>query len=541
VRKISFTVTILILSIHFNLASQSIDWVKEIDTFPPDLDVLFIESAQDGSVFVGGEFSGILTLEGFATVESQTYEVPGQTLYSTDIFMIKFAPNGEYEWINTWGSEGNDDLIGLGVSSSGKAVCSAYFIHQVEGISNEEEPFSALIKLNSNGDLDWTKELPFQTRAFSLDANGSIAVAGSTSTSFTIEDVLYPISEFGALTKASLSPEGDWNWIALIDEEEVGLDVKTITHGNNGDIYFGGYYFDGELEFGTDILPDPGMLSEADGFVMKYSTIGEEVWAFNLTAIDEFMSVDDLDFTGNDLYVRSAGQGFGEVLGQSYGMMGQLGLLNIVLRTSESGDLIWIKELFGASISGLVTSGTGEGSIQVFGSFNGTIELEGETLETSATFDGFLLEYNTNGNFLSLDQYGSVVFNESFTAGSLNDDHELFLTGTFTGQVELFDQVLGSQGGGNKVFILKASSTNSIAVSPFGSILIFPNPVQDQLFVDGLSRNKEFTILDLKGRSLLNGVISKGESIDISTLPVGTYVLNLGKGKEQSSAKFIKN
>ena len=71
-----------------------------------------------------------------------------------------------------------------------------------------------------------------------------------------------------------------------------------------------------------------------------------------------------------------------------------------------------------------------------------------------------------------------------------------------------------------------------------GSLSIYPNPVQDILFVEGVERNTTIRIFNVKG-VLFQTVLAKEETeqLNVSTLPQGIYILQAGN----QAVKFIKN
>lgn len=67
---------------------------------------------------------------------------------------------------------------------------------------------------------------------------------------------------------------------------------------------------------------------------------------------------------------------------------------------------------------------------------------------------------------------------------------------------------------------------------PENNIRIYPNPVQETLNIES-DKSVSFKIYDLDGRLLLNG---DGNSIDVSSLKTGTYLLQINN----NTLKFIK-
>ena len=69
------------------------------------------------------------------------------------------------------------------------------------------------------------------------------------------------------------------------------------------------------------------------------------------------------------------------------------------------------------------------------------------------------------------------------------------------------------------------------------SLLIFPNPVHQKLSVSGLQKEEIFQIYSIDGKLLKTGNLAPEQSIDLSKLAKGVYILKIG-GKD---LKFIKN
>lgn len=70
---------------------------------------------------------------------------------------------------------------------------------------------------------------------------------------------------------------------------------------------------------------------------------------------------------------------------------------------------------------------------------------------------------------------------------------------------------------------------------------VFPNPTQDQLNFQSPEQGT-LSVLDLSGRTVLTSAASKGQNtIDVSSLPDGIYLLQLQTENSISSARFVKN
>ena len=77
---------------------------------------------------------------------------------------------------------------------------------------------------------------------------------------------------------------------------------------------------------------------------------------------------------------------------------------------------------------------------------------------------------------------------------------------------------------------------------PFSSdLIIYPNPVLNTLNVEGIVdiTNTVYSIFDLQGKRVHNEILINN-SIDVSELAVGQYILRVTNNKEIKTQKFIK-
>ena len=69
------------------------------------------------------------------------------------------------------------------------------------------------------------------------------------------------------------------------------------------------------------------------------------------------------------------------------------------------------------------------------------------------------------------------------------------------------------------------------------NIKIYPNPVKNSLYID-IKKDFEYKIKSIDGLELIKG--GNSSTIDVSTLPVGVYLIEIAISTDKSTLRFIK-
>ncbi len=73
-------------------------------------------------------------------------------------------------------------------------------------------------------------------------------------------------------------------------------------------------------------------------------------------------------------------------------------------------------------------------------------------------------------------------------------------------------------------------------------LTVFPNPADNELWINGITEKSELSIIDMQGRLILTQPTgSQTENIHISGLPAGIYTIQIRNPKETKSLYFVKN
>ena len=81
--------------------------------------------------------------------------------------------------------------------------------------------------------------------------------------------------------------------------------------------------------------------------------------------------------------------------------------------------------------------------------------------------------------------------------------------------------------------------TASIDDQYFTNLSIYPNPVENSLFISGNDTPISVSIYNVLGKEVIS--IKNTNNINVQTLPSGVYTIRISDGVAQTNRKFIKN
>lgn len=82
----------------------------------------------------------------------------------------------------------------------------------------------------------------------------------------------------------------------------------------------------------------------------------------------------------------------------------------------------------------------------------------------------------------------------------------------------------------------------SIDEAPENSLMLYPNPTQNMLFVKGAVDGSRYVVFDINGKNVAEGLIQGSETkyVNVENLRAGLYTLCLYGNQQLSSLKFVK-
>ena len=153
--------------------------------------------------------------------------------------------------------------------------------------------------------------------------------------------------------------------------------------------------------------------------------------------------------------------------------------------------------------------------------------------------------------------YGAVVFKP--TSGTAKDAmFDNNIPTDFKGTIVSFENTIigyewNPNGGTNDVhsniekitknviaYLNGPSPNNPLSISNIKSLdlTIYPNPVQNTLFISGLDNVASYSVYDITGKELIRG--NTTNSVDVQALNSGLYLLKVYANHETSTVKFLK-
>lgn len=418
-------------------SSGNFIWVKglggtsyeQINTI--DIDV-------DNNIYVGGFVRGTLDLDPGAGISN--YTAVGQK----DIYVSKFTPAGNFSWgFGIGSSSGEEEVVEILVDNSNKVYITGYFRNTVDF-----DPGSSTNSLTSSGSED--------------------------------------------NYVAQYDSAGNYQWAFKIGggSSERGTQVASDGLGN---IFVSGQY-GGTVDFDPSAsTANITSYSVRDVFVSKYTSAGSYVWAFGIGGSTSIEDINDLTFSGGDLYITGhfrdsidfdPGPNTFDLITDSNDDM-------FLASYSDNGEFNFASSLSSGPSDRsdhILVNGLNE--IYTIGSFYNTVDFDPWTTISSLTAQGsvdvFISKYvpclngspTANASSIAICPGDSVSI---FNSGSLNDHDHWSWYNAGCGSGEIGD-------GDTLTFTLSSSSSfyvraegRCLAPSSCDSIFIFANDTIDPI------------------------------------------------------------
>ena len=556
---------IIILSSFYAHGQFKLDWAKAEGGAGLDRYVS-VEVNQTGEIYYVGSFEGSSEFAG-----QHFYSTSGSE-WDDDILIAKFDAEGNNLWVRQLGSPGDDIIDAVTLDHDGNLIIagSVYSNMWVGDILllgyGDADMFIA--KFGPNGDYQWVHLFgginPDHIYDLAVDDANNVYFTGFCGDGWVYFDRDTLSSYFLDMVVGRLSENGRVDWVHNYGGPKADKGRNIAVNGN--EILVTGEYTDREIVIGSDTLrmdPDLGGVEPAAYLVMKMSLSGEVQWAAStgdplltkklLPHGDDYLMAayygDSFQY-GNIVIVDSIDNHYLNVL---------LGLL------SPDNELKWTATFMSLDSSDISIEDMEmyNNEIYVSAVFIGKFILDSNVIIEAHPFTGvprpwqinkdhiwtgILLRYDLNGHLLG---YRIFPREEGYGIGTMAFyEHSLYTAFNFGDTVKLGNKVFLGKGSSDIILARYTDSTkNGILVPEAGSgILLYPNPFSGHLLVEvaensGVAAPYSLSVLDVKGRVCARALFTgKSTSMDLSALPAGMYMLLVSDrfGQPAGSGKVIK-
>lgn len=237
-----------------------------------------IETSPDGDVFVVGNSQGLIAFD--ASVLAHR----GQG----DLFAVKFSPDGDYRWSQSWGGQFTETARDIAVNAAGDLyITGAWQGLFVAGSAtySAETDWSAMEVLvlaidGSSGAVKWSNSfngfLVDTGTAIAADAAGNVVVGLSYQYDLDINGAEFEVGDSYHAAIVRLGPSGEVTFANTYGVDGEVVEVTGIGVTADGHTYATGV-FSGTQNFGGEDLANP--VRGHDAFVLGLNEAGEHLFS----------------------------------------------------------------------------------------------------------------------------------------------------------------------------------------------------------------------------------------------------------------------
>ncbi len=412
-----------------------------------------------GNVYVTGSLQGTANFNPGPNVTNLS------STGSRDVFVARYSPTGALVWAkNLRGANSGSVAQGaaVAVDPSGNVFVTGSYTGTVNFDPNTVNAGATLTspsggndvflaKYDANGNFLWADDVSGTSGAIdegyalAVDGSGNVAIAGSFQNS----------AKFGATTLtasgsfdnfvAKVNASGQFAWAkASSGSGSTVAQSAGLAFDASGNLIATGL-FSGSVNFGTPASPlTLTSVGSTDVFIQKFDGSGNMLWAESIGSADVDQGASVVADASGNVYVTGTfamtanfnPNPAGTPLNLTAGGFED----GFLVKLSSTGQFVWAKDL---SVSPSYTAGRGEGvgldalgHVFVAGYYQGTIQLDPTAANASLTslgsFDVFVAEYDTSGNFLASQSAGGANFDSEVGVG-VNSSGQVAIAGRYSG------------------------------------------------------------------------------------------------------------
>jgi hypothetical protein len=556
-------IILVLLSSSFFAQGQTFEWVRTFGSTGADSGNSSVIDAA-GNVYTTGTFRGTFD----ADLGAGTTILTGNAGGGVDFYITKFDATGTFVWAKKLGGSDNDQAYSMTVDASGNIYLAGYFAYLVDfdpnaGVHNmgaagvgSQQGF--LLKLDSNGNFVWSKELSTSNVAgnqvivtsITVDANDNIIAGGYFKGVYGDETVAFTsISASIDFFVVKYSSTGTYQWTKRVGSSG-NESVTGLATDSNGNVFVSGN-FASVVDFDPSaVTQNLGPVGGTDAFLLKLDGTGSYQWAKNVGGLGEDYGRNVTVNSANEIYL--AGNFNGTVnfalTTPANNITSNGSTDNFIVKFDGLSNVVWAKT-FGGTGAEYISSVTCDTSGNVFstGYFNGTVDFDSSASVTNLIanggYDVFILKLNSSGDFVNASRFGGSG-SEHGSFIKVDANNKIYTTGNFDGTCyfnpnSTTADFVASQGSTDG-FVHKMIDP-SLGTESFNNLekifSVYPNP-NNGLFNLTTKIDANYSIVNALGQVLQKGKVEFGSNIiDIQNQPNGLYFLQFN---DRKALKIIK-
>ncbi len=505
---------LLLYAIQLYAQPPSIQWKKCLGGSEYD-PAYFIQQTSDGGyITVGGSFS----MDGDVTGNHG----------SLDAWVVKLSATGNIEWRNAYGGTQGEVALHVQQTTDGGYIIAGE-TNSFDGSITNPNPHGNgecwIIKIDGSGAIQWQKTYGGSQNEQALYikeiSTGYIFCAISKSSNYdaTLNHGLYDY------------------WIVKIDF--LGNIVWQKSYGGTGDDYpyaiettvDGGYLIAGfSNSTDGDVTANHG---DNDAWIIKLDTAGNLLWQKTYGGTDNDR-INAIKAATDGGYILT-----GYAISNNGDVIGNHGLRDVwILKINDAGNLLWQKCLGGTGHeSGGTITATQDGNYFITGSSSFS---NGDVTQNYGGNDVWIVKINQTGNLIWQKTLGGNNTDFGMAGQQTIDGGFIVIAQTYSTDVD----VVGNHGQFD-YWVIKLSSEN--LSSPdynliSNRILMYPNPVKNNLYIKNLPKSSSVTVMNIFGVSLVTKKKSEEDTlmINLEGWPQGFYLVQISsEGKIIDTQKIV--
>ena len=511
-----------------------------------------------GNVYMVGYFNSHYIIFGQDTLYNANFLISGNP--NGDVFIVKYNAMGNKLWSKRAGGMGDDEATSVTIDAWGDIYVTGYstldaifdtdtlFHHGHPGIGN-----IFTVKYNSSGTEEWAKSAGGNyaftgtggSSGKSIASDGSgIYVTGwfcDSTINFDNYSLLVSMVDVSDMFIVKYDFSGNALWAKKFGGYGAELGLAIVTDGSGA--YVTGTFSSSSILFGPDLLTYTigGSYLGKDFFIVKYDTLGTEIWAKSAIGTDDEQP-NSIASDASGIYITGYFQS-ATVIFDTIVLINTSSYNMFTVKYDGMGNVVWAKNTGdGMGANSVVADTSG---IYITGIFYSTFIFRNDTLISAGSYDVFMLKYNSNGSPIWAKRTGGIGYDQGICAALGISD--IYIAGWFMYN----DCVIGSDilvhQGNVDVFIAKyncnSTTVNTNLLTTPSRITTYPNPATNNFTIafGSITKKVVLTITDITGKLIYTATASETEKMEVSTssFAEGIYIVKIQTGEDVETRKLI--